>query len=115
MRTRVVIVGGPLTGKTTLAKRLGLPGVRHVDGLSDIADAFDAAGPWCIEGGSTVRSLRKWLDRNPKGKPADVVIGLWDPKAERTEDHESMAAHVRDAWVGIAPALAARGVEVISW
>ncbi len=72
--TRVVICGGPRTGKTTFAATFGLP-VRHTDdvmhlGWSEASEAvshwFDDPGPWVIEGVAAVRALRKWLERNPE-------------------------------------------------
>jgi broad-specificity NMP kinase len=122
---RIVICGGPKTGKTTLSQTLK-PQVFHADdyihlGWSEasqaIADLFDqyAASAWVIEGVACVRALRKWLDSHPTGKPCDRVILLMEVKSMDgyTSRHSSMSAGVHTVFQEIEPELLARGVEVI--
>lgn len=81
---RVLIIGWPGTGKTTLAAEMG--GGRSTDelislgwsGASEEASRwFDAPGPWIIEGVAIPRALRKWRERNPgKRPPVDRIIRL---------------------------------------
>lgn len=97
--TRILITGGPRTGKTTLAESMALAGVsanatfsatvtptlRHTDDLIEQTkhlgkDAWSAAsliasgwldepGPWIIEGVAASRALRKWRDQHPEEPP----------------------------------------------
>ncbi len=81
---RILIVGWPGTGKSTLAEKMG--GGRSTDdlthlGWSEASEAasywFDEEGDWIIEGVSVPRALRKWKERNPdKPPPVDKVINL---------------------------------------
>lgn len=101
---RVLILGGPRTGKTTLAESFGVAigcPVRHTDDLlggqwsevsEEVSTWIDEPGPWIIEGVAVVRALRKWLLRNPTGSPCDrVVILAWRPYVSRSEGQERMA------------------------
>jgi hypothetical protein len=97
--TRIVILGGPRTGKTTLSKSMsrvhgarpqtvgmdGYVNVSHTDDLieqckhlgkdawseaSRIASTWlDAPGPWIIEGVAMSRALRKWREAHPGERP----------------------------------------------
>lgn len=99
---KILIIGGPRTGKTTLASELGesdgLP-VHHLDDLSDrewstqsdiIADELSHDGPWIKEGVAGVRGLRKWLERNPDKVPDFEVVHLSEPKAEQSAGQAAM-------------------------
>jgi broad-specificity NMP kinase len=88
---RVCIVGGPRTGKTTLASTMLDP--LHTDDLIGALDWsavseiiatqwMSKSGPWVIEGVALVRALRKWLERNAAGKPCDRVIVLRTPEPQ---------------------------------
>ena len=83
---RVVIAGGPNTGKTTLADKIGRPNTQHTDDLigtydwsgvsAHVAESWMAQpGPWVIEGVATVRALRKRMELSPE-RPCDVLIWL---------------------------------------
>ena len=133
---RIVITGGPRTGKTTIAEEMALAGVpldptfrshsgpltvRHTDDLigvgwseasAAVALWFDAPGPWIVEGVAAVRALRKWLAANPDGKPCDVVYWLSEPVVERTPGQISMANGCDTVWRGIVEDLRARGVDI---
>lgn len=97
--TRIVITGGPRTGKTTLAGQLpqlfmvgALPlidvrtaPILHTDdliaelahlgkdawseGSRRVAEWLDAPGPWIIEGVAVSRALRKWHEAHPGAAP----------------------------------------------
>ena len=117
---RTVIVGGPGTGKSSLAESLS-PAALHTDDLIDLgwseasaaaAVWFDAPGPWVVEGVATARALRKWLKAHPEGKPCDRIVFLLTPIAEHTKGQRSMAKGVRTVWNEIADEIADRGVAV---
>ena len=90
---RLVITGGPRTGKTTLARSLGLP-VYSTDDLIEtykhlgreawsavsqhvVDHWFTQPGPWIVEGVAVSRALRKWRDQHPgELPPVDRVIYL---------------------------------------
>lgn len=125
MTTRLIIVGGPQTGKTTLARRmgneLGLP-VRHTDDLIATHDWsgaslaaslwFDAPGPWCVEGVATARAIRKWLTAHPEGTPADQILLLGGPWVELTKGQQAMTKGVATVWTEILPEIHRRRVQI---
>jgi hypothetical protein len=102
-RERVVIVGGPRTGKSTLARQLraqGLPtlcgdprskvkepeaGVEYLpEGLPYAGDGGAAnyiarywltrPGPWVCEGHVMARALARWLADNPRDCPRETPL-----------------------------------------
>lgn len=127
MTARTIICGSPKAGKTTRAKELLLtaaPGtfLWHLDTLiashawseqSDVACAYlDSPIPWIVEGCAAVRALRKWLARNPQGKPCDTIVRLTEPRIELTKGQETLRKGERTIWLEIAPQLELRGVHV---
>lgn len=121
---RVIIAGGPRTGKTTLAKQIAKRAgveVRHTDDLIDTTDWsgasakasawFDAPGPWVVEGVATPRALRKWLARS-EGKPADRIIWLGKAKVPCTPGQTTMGKGCRKVWDEVLPALWKAGVTI---
>ena len=99
MSRRVILVGGPRTGKSTYARKLrgeGVPtycadprslvkdpegGVSYLPESLDwsgasqfVADEwFRMEGDWCVEGVATVRALRKFLASGEK-LDAEIVV-----------------------------------------
>lgn len=121
--TRILITGGPRTGKTTLARQLfeeaaarydraGITAaLLHTDDLieqcrhlgkdawseaSRIASTWlDEGGPWIIEGVAVSRALRKWHEVHPNERPpVDRVVYLGVPHVALTKGQESMAKGV---------------------
>ncbi len=104
-QTKILILGGPRTGKTTYAKKLagelGIP-VQHFDSyirdhewseLSErISDWLSEPGPWIREGVQGVRGLRKWLKKQ-KGSPGFEIHILESPKVP----HSKGQAHMHKA------------------
>ena len=123
---RIVVAGGPRSGKTTFADaigaRLGVP-VRHTDALGqldwsaaslEVATWFDAPGPWIVEGVTAVRALRKWLEANPFITPADRIFWARGTAVPRAPRQEAMAKGCETVWSEILPLLEARGV-LLCW
>lgn len=124
MTLKIAIVGGPKTGKTTLADKMGKQtGVRvlHTDsvmalGWSEaserVAGWFDLSGPLLVEGVAVARGLRKWLASHPDGKPCDRVLWLSVAHEELKPGQAAMAKGVETVLREITPELKKRGVEV---
>ena len=123
---RIVIVGPPRAGKTTLGRELASSrGVqlRHTDDLigefewsaasEHIASVwFAQPGPWIIEGVAAVRALRKWLAGNREGKPCDEIIALSKSWVELTPRQAGMATACAGIWGSVRGQLHARGVAI---
>lgn len=134
-----MVVGGPRTGKTTLArdKHRGalayeqantrpdpsLPSrwlLLHTDDLmgshswsaasQHIADDWlNRPGPWIIEGVACARALRKWM-RSNDGKPCEEVIVLETAHVDLSKGQRSMAKGCASVLAEILPELVRRGV-----
>jgi len=117
--TRIVICGGPRTGKTLLANRMFVgevpprlhpnhPAPRHTDdlialGWSEASAAaalwLDEPGQWIIEGVVLARALRKWREAHPgEPPPVDRVIRLTTPHVELTKGQAAMAKGEATVW-----------------
>jgi hypothetical protein len=110
---RVLITGGPKTGKTTLSTTYDCP-VRHTDDLIEldwsdqsdqVAGWLDDPGPWVIEGVAVVRGLRKWLRAHEQGLPFDHLIYLTKPLTAQTQGQSTMGTATRTIWCQIAPVM----------
>ncbi len=124
--TRVIVAGGPRTGKTILSARASerhqMP-LRHSDALvgnrqwsdasSDVSKWFDDSGPWIVEGVAASRALRKWLADNPGKKLDAAVIHLQRPMMVRSAGQVAMAKGEAKVWREIKPELEARGVQIV--
>lgn len=121
---RILVSGWPRAGKTTLANRIGVERgllIRHTDDLIplgwspaslEVSVWMENPGPWCIEGVTIPRSLRKWLDRNPEGTPADVVYWSATPREELTTRQIGMGKGTEKVWNEIRDELVRRGMRV---
>jgi len=130
MNDRIIIIGGPRAGKSTLAaqqaKKLKWPhyctdprslvkdpldnvtylpeGLEWSEASQYVCDHwFSKPGPWIIEGVGTVRALRKW--RAQYNEPCDIIVCMFDthPKAQRIDGQERMAKAVQTIWQEIVP------------
>jgi broad-specificity NMP kinase len=133
--TRIVICGGPRTGKTTLANEMfsgAAPGfesagliasVRYTDDLigklewgedsAEVARWFDSLGPWIIEGVTTVRALRKWhANHYGERPPVDCVILLTTPYEPLSKGQATMAKSIENMFRDIEPWLREHSVEI---
>jgi len=121
--SRILITGGPKTGKTTMAKRLGAGSrVLHTDDLihlgwseasEEVATWMGKYGPFIIEGVAVPRALRKWFAANRTGKPADKVIFLGKPWQELSPGQLAMTKGLVTVWKEVVGELVARGVELV--
>lgn len=121
--SRLLITGGPGTGKTTLATEIAaLDGRRRLctdpqdlcpagtdgapvgmtwSGVSEFIAApggwLDQPGPWVIEGVAVPRALRKWLAREgfDAPPPCDKLIVLTRPFVEQSPGQAAMASGVQ--------------------
>lgn len=124
---RVVIGGGPRTGKTTLAYRmatalrLDVLAIQHTDDLVGVLPWHEASdevsrwmcepGPWVLEGTAAVRGLRKALDASPD-RPCDSLVWLTDPFTVLSKGQAVMAKGCATILAGIEAELRRRGVEI---
>ena len=122
---KIVVGGGPRTGKTTFAHKLGvelkLP-VKHTDDLIPILDWsgasqavsewFQRSEPCIIEGVAVWRALRKWLASHAVGKPCDTVYVLNTPMVDLSPGQDTMSKGCDTVWRQIEPELRERGVVI---
>lgn len=122
---RIVIAGGPGSGKTTrgreLANQLGIR-LRGTDSLilthdwsalsAKVADWLDEPGDWIVEGVAVPRALRKWLASHPEGLPADRFIYREKPWKPLDKSQQAMARGCATVWAEILPELKKRGAKV---
>lgn len=121
---RTLILGGPRTGKSTLAGELaaGRPVYRtdQLVGTHEWSAASDAVVKWfdtlpgdfVIEGVTVVRGLRKWLKLHPAGLPADEFIWLKSPRETLSPGQLSMYRGTLTIMDEIAPELERRGAVI---
>lgn len=134
MSRRIVIIGGPRVGKTTLSNKLidgfGISTLHTSQELERLFPAnqsnsdnwsksseyaskwFDDPGDWICEGVQMARALRKWLKANPgKSLDADIVL-LRQPMVPQRDGQKAMMKGVETVFQGIQGELATRGARV---
>lgn len=124
---RVIIAGGPLVGKTTLARKYAkaynIENVRCTDSVIhqfgwsraslEVAAWFYDTGPWIVEGTIAVRALRRWLLHTPMTERcADEIVYLHTPMASVTKDQQRMVLGCNTIWSEIVGELRARGFQI---
>lgn len=126
--SRIVIVGGPRTGKTTLSgvimAAFGLS-PRHTDDLiethewgaaiSEVENWLRTGGPWVIEGVTAAHALRRWLSANESGAPADIVVVTSVPHMELSDGQRRLGDQFHSVVSEIHDELVSRGVNVVSF
>lgn len=125
MQRRIVILGGPHTGKTTLSNRLqeecGISTVRHSDDIKHLgwsessaaaSEWFNEQGEWVAEGVQMARALRKWLKANAE-TPLDIdIINLRKPQTVLLKGQETMGKGVQTVFSEIEAELVKRGARI---
>lgn len=134
MARRIIIVGGPRVGKSTLSKKLidewGISTLHTSQDLERLFPAnqsagenwskssayaskwFDEEGDWICEGVQMARGLRKWLIANP-GKPLDAdIVLLRQPMVPQRDGQKTMMKGVETVFREIEPALIKRGARI---
>jgi adenylate kinase family enzyme len=135
---RIVVIGGPRTGKTTyatkLAKQLGVhlgsTGKRteQEDGLVSTDNYMRRSNwktlpevvikdlknrdSWVLEGTQAARVLRRWLKESPSEVKVDKVLVFNRPWVARNAGQEAMAKGVRTILKDLQPLLSKAGIEV---
>jgi broad-specificity NMP kinase len=132
---RIVIVGGPKVGKSTLAAKFALEGyeIKATDDLvkprepgghsiewsqlsDEVATWYSRPGRWVVEGVAAPRALRKWLRSHSTGTPCDLLlIGSHPREKLKKRGQITMTAAVKLVLSEILPELRARGVTVGSF
>lgn len=122
---RVVIVGGPRRGKTTLAAELAAAlAVPHrpTDALKErgmdwsketdeVAGWLREPGDFVVEGVAAVRALRRLIQKGER--PAAVVVRMRAPVSELSEGQARLSKGVDTIWAEVAPELRRQGVAVL--
>jgi len=117
---RVLIIGGPKTGKTTLGRRFKakstdelIAGTAFDAQVTAAAGWMDQPGPWAIEGVTGVRALREWIRAHPGERPpVDRVIYLKTPYVPLSRRQGAMAKGIETVWREIEGEVKRLGVEV---
>jgi dephospho-CoA kinase len=123
---RVIIAGGPRTGKSTLAtlagERFGIP-VKHADDLiethkwseasEEVSRWFNEPGPWIVEGVSAPRAIRKWLRQNPSSRLDATIVFLKEAVERQSIGQSVMHKGVNTVWLEVLPALRRSEVPII--
>jgi len=123
---RVIVVGGPRTGKTLFSVAAAYKhgrAHRHTDSLmgalgwsdssAKVAEWFGAPGNYVIEGVATVRALRKWLLANPDTALPATIVKFDVPRVKLTARQEGMRKGTETIWSEIEPELVRRGATII--
>jgi adenylate kinase family enzyme len=124
---RLIIIGGPKTGKTTLARAAtGDTPAYHTDDLipgrswADQGDAafmmlcranLDDPDGFVYEGVLAVRALSRWL-KSRTDSPCDQLLVLTVPRVSQTPEQQRLGKAIMTQFQPLIPGLRALGVEI---
>jgi hypothetical protein len=127
---RILIAGGPGTGKSTLSRqlatRMGLDhhAIHHTDDLmgvlewseasAEVARWLEEPGPWICEGVATIRALRKWTAAHPDSPrpPFDRWYLLERPLVDRKPGAIAMAKGIETVLAEVRATFLSRGTSI---
>lgn len=126
--SRILITGGPRTGKTTLAAQLSkqkeISTILATDGLIGfkdfhlqtllVASWLDQPAPWIIEGCQAAHALQHWLSHHPDpaSTPCDVLYWLQQPFTSLNPKQQKFKDQIDRLLSPSATILQLRGVTV---
>lgn len=119
MNRKVLIIGGPKTGKTTHARSYGLP-VMNTDHLAntmawgedsaEVAKWLEKDESCVIEGTAVVRGLRKWMALHPNQSLDGIeVVNLTRAHQPQSDGQARMDKGVQTIWGQIRADVVRRG------
>jgi adenylate kinase family enzyme len=124
---KILVAGGPVTGKTTLSEQLaaqhGISNLRHTDELmalewseasAQVAEWLTMPGDWIIEGVVVIRAIRKWMKAHPGARLDADLIMLRKPYRPLKPGQLAMAKGVNTVLREISPRFALFGIRQIS-
>lgn len=117
-----LIVGGPKTGKTTLAGK----DATHTDDLGTDRKGWDEridtiaaqirGGKGTIEGAVVPHALRRVLRDDPNARFDHLSVEVLNkPYGATSKGQQAMAKGIRSVWDEIAPQLRQRGATIREW
>jgi len=121
---KIAICGGPLSGKSLLAKLLDIP-QRQTDDWWKAGKTFNeniiATRDWlgleettcAVSGVTVVYALRLWMAENPEGKPCDVAVFLHRHTEDLSPRQRGMTIGMTRAWDKTKWDLTLRGVRIV--
>lgn len=113
---RLLITGGPRTGKSTLAQQLALEmstphcstdellddtGLSWHATITQVVKWMEQPEPWLIEGVKIPHAMACWAELHPKTPPADRVIFLTKPLVLLTGKQLAMMKGIYSVWRGV--------------
>lgn len=121
---RIVIAGGPRTGKSTLFRSLALDFAvaigtddfmdRPWDAVPDaIVDVLEKHDEFLLEGVNAARVLRRWIRDRQTFPGIDVCYYLTSPMVPQTKAQASMTKAIATVWKDVLPRLVADGTTIV--
>lgn len=126
---KIIICGGPKTGKTSLAKGISINKsipIRHTDDLilthkwgedsDEVEKWINEPGDFIIEGVTAHRGLRKWFinHAHPNQEPnIELIYVMNTPHTTLTREQEIMRKGFATQWAAMLPTIRGRQIPVV--